>query len=198
MRRLFARFARGASCMLAFRCAQRGRATRNPAASARMPYRRTIRKPTRWTPEEWSQIEEAARERGVPPIRYVREAALAAKLPPLTMSRVHAYQGAYELVRQLKRLLNNLNQLLHLAEDDGAEAQVFALKSVIATTEAAVPAAAAFRGKTDALVAAVVEAGTALNDTARGGNTIRELPPEEELGVALCGIILAVQKVQRA
>jgi hypothetical protein len=163
-----------------------------------MPYRRTIRKPTRWTPEEWSQIEEAARERGVPPIRYVREAALAAKLPPLARSRVYAYQGAYELVRQLKRLLNNLNQLLHLAEDDGAEAQVFALESVIATTEAAVPAAAAFRGKADALVAAVVEAGRALNDTARDGNSIKELPPEDELGVALCGIILAVQQVQRA
>ncbi|HEU4557567.1 MAG TPA: hypothetical protein VFS20_06945 [Longimicrobium sp.] len=136
-----------------------------------------------------------ARARGVPPLRYVREAALAGKLPPRVQAQA---RGSHELVRQLKRLLNNLNQLLHLAEDDGAEAQVFALESVIATTEAAVPAAAAFRGKADALVAAVVEAGRALNDTARDGNTVKELPPDDELGVALGGIILAVQQVQRA
>lgn len=159
---------------------------------------RTIRKPTRWTPDEWRQIEKLARARGVPPLRYVREAALAGKLPPPVQAQVRARQGSLELVRQLKRLLNNLNQLLHLAEDDGAEAQVFALESVIATTEAAVPAAAAFRGKADALVATVVEAGRALNDTARDGNTVKELPPDDELGVALGGIILAVQQVQRA
>ena len=38
--------------------------------------RRTVRKPTRWTPDEWSRVEDAARPHGVPALRFVREAAL--------------------------------------------------------------------------------------------------------------------------
>src|SRR5688572_24861817 len=55
-----------------FRCAQR-----KPPLS-----RRTLRKPTRWTPEEWAQVERAAAARGVPPLRYVREAALGIPVTP--------------------------------------------------------------------------------------------------------------------
>lgn len=50
-----------------------------------MPSRRTVRKPTVWTPEEWRHIEEAAVADGVRPLLYVREAALAAELPPCTL-----------------------------------------------------------------------------------------------------------------
>lgn len=39
---------------------------------------RTIRQDTRWTPEEWDCVEEAARAHRMPPLRYVREAALVA------------------------------------------------------------------------------------------------------------------------
>ena len=111
-----------------------------------MPSRRTIRKPTRWTLEEWRQIEDAARARGVPPLRYVREAALAGQLPPRAARRVRARDGAHELVRQLKRLLNNLNQLARVADEEGDDAATQALAVTIATTEAAVRAAASKRG----------------------------------------------------
>jgi integrase len=41
--------------------------------------RRTIHKLTRWHSDEWQRVADAARERGgVPPLRFVREAALAA------------------------------------------------------------------------------------------------------------------------
>jgi hypothetical protein len=46
--------------------------------------KRTLRRPTRWTAAEWQQVEAAAGERGVPPLRFVREIALEAadgKLP---------------------------------------------------------------------------------------------------------------------
>ncbi|HET7228405.1 MAG TPA: hypothetical protein VFJ16_00240 [Longimicrobium sp.] len=89
-----------------------------------MPSRRTIKKPTRWTPEEWRHIEEAARARGVPPLRYVREAALAAKLPPRVRRR-----GSHELVKQLMRLLNNLHQLERVAEAEAAHRAVEAIRA---------------------------------------------------------------------
>lgn len=38
--------------------------------------KRTLRRPTRWTAAEWQQVEAAAGERGVPPLRFVREIAL--------------------------------------------------------------------------------------------------------------------------
>ena len=41
-----------------------------------MAGKRTIRKLTTWTTEEWSRIATEARARGIPPLRYVREAAL--------------------------------------------------------------------------------------------------------------------------
>lgn len=166
-----------------------------------MPSRRTIRKPTRWTPEEWRQIEDAAHARGVPPLRYVREAALAGQLPPRAAGRVRARHGAHDLVRQLKRLLNNLNQLSRLADEEGEEdATAEALASVIGTTEAAVKAAAARRGGADALAALttdVVEAGRYLNELTHTGNTIEELPPGDELMVALARILVVVHQVLR-
>ena len=38
--------------------------------------RRTVRKPTRWTAEEWARVTDAARPLGIPALRFVREAAL--------------------------------------------------------------------------------------------------------------------------
>ncbi|HEX8317686.1 plasmid mobilization protein [Longimicrobium sp.] len=94
-----------------------------------MPSRRTIGKPTVWAPKEWRHIEQAARARGVLPLRYVREAALAAKRPPVTQRR-----GAHALLHELKRVLNNLHQLLRLAEAHGARAIAVALESTIRIT----------------------------------------------------------------
>jgi hypothetical protein len=165
-----------------------------------MPSRRTIRKPTRWTPEEWRQIEDAASARGVPPLRYVREAALAGQLPPRAAGRVRARQGAHELVRQLKRLLNNLNQLARVADEDGDEIAAEALTITIATTESAVKAAAEQRGGADALAgltAGVVEAGRHLNGVTHGAHIVEELPPIDELSGALSHILAAVHRVLR-
>lgn len=64
----------------ASRCARR-----TPHDHRSMPSRRTVRKPTVWTPEEWRHIEEAAVAGGVRPLLYVREAAVAAELPPCTL-----------------------------------------------------------------------------------------------------------------
>ena len=43
-----------------------------------MRAKRTIRKPTRWPPDEWRSVEDAARARRLPPLRFVREAVLGA------------------------------------------------------------------------------------------------------------------------
>lgn len=156
-----------------------GRAVR----SIIIPSRRTIRKTTVWTPDEWDHIEEAARARGVPPLRYVREAALAAKLPPHTRRRrVHA------LVRELKWVLNNLHQLLHLAEDDGAPAVVAALESTIRITQDAARTAAPRRSSAESLVVAVREAGRVLNELTHQAHIAAALPADEELGAALASI----------
>lgn len=157
-----------------------------------MPSRRTIKKPTRWTAEEWRHIEEAARARGVPPLRYVREAALAAKLPPRVRRR-----GAHELVRQLTRLLNNLHQLERVAEEEAADHAAAAIKAVIRGTDDAVRAVSGRPGSTHPLIIAVREAGRFLNEVTHHAHVIEELPPDEELNEALHRIHLAVRDVLR-
>jgi hypothetical protein len=157
-----------------------------------MPSRRTIRKPTVWAPEEWRHIEEAARARGVPPLRYVREAALAAKLPPATQRR-----GAHALLYELKRVLNNLHQLLRLTEADGARGIAAALESTIRITHEAAEAAAARRGSAEPLIVAVREAGRVLNELTHLAHVAEALPEDEELGAALASIQFAAMAVPR-
>jgi hypothetical protein len=150
--------------------------------------RRTIRRPTRWTPDEWRQIEDAARACGVPPLRYVREAALAAKLAPRARRR-----GAHELVRQIKRVLNNLNQLAGVAHDNGAERMVGLIRSTALAMEDAVQAAAACPAeRVPELVAAVVESGRNLNAVAHRANGTEDLPPDLEVIGALEQVLDAV------
>ena len=162
------------------------------AAVRSIPSQRTIRKTTVWTPDEWRHIEEAARTRGVPPLRYVREAALAAKLPPHTRRR-----GVHALVRELKWVLNNLHQLLHLAEDDGAPAVAAALESTIRIAQDAAKAAAARRSSAESLVGAVREAGRVLNELTHQAHIAEALPGGEELGAALASIQFAAIDVTR-
>jgi hypothetical protein len=157
-----------------------------------IPSRRTIRKTTVWTPDEWRHIEEAAHARGIPPLRYVREAALAAKLPPHTRRR-----RAHELVREFKWVLNNLHQLLHLAEDDGAPIIAAALESTIRITQDAARAAAARRSSAESLVAEVREAGRVLNELTHQAHIAEALPADEELGAALASIQIAAMAVTR-
>jgi hypothetical protein len=63
----------------------------------------------RFTSEEWATITARAADCGTPPARYVREAALG------EMPRVRRPQINAELLRQLTRIGNNLNQLARLA-----------------------------------------------------------------------------------
>ena len=160
--------------------------------SRSMPSRRTIRKPTVWAPEEWRHIEQAARARGVPPLRYVREAALAAKLPPATQRR-----GAHALLHELKRVLNNLHQLLRLAEADGARGITAALESTIRIAHEAAEAAAGRRGSAEPLIVAVREAGRVLNELTHLAHVAEALPEDEELGAALASIQFAAMAVPR-
>lgn len=160
--------------------------------SISIPSQRTIRKTTVWTPDEWRHIDGAARACGVPPLRYVREAALSAELPPHTRRRrVHA------LVREFKWVLNNLQQLLHLAEDDGAPTVAAALESTIRITQDAARAAAARHGCADSLVTAVREAGRVLNELTHQAHVAEALPADEELGAALASIQIAAMAVTR-
>lgn len=142
---------------------------------------RTVRKPTRWTPEEWARIEEKARARGVPPLRYVREAALGEPPAP----RRHALD---ELTRQLGRVLSNLRQLHRVAEDDwvGDDGAAARIGQTIAATEAAIRAAPAPHTTAAEAVHVVLVAGRALNELVKGAHAREdELPPDSELLPAL-------------
>ncbi|HEU4560689.1 MAG TPA: hypothetical protein VFS20_22745 [Longimicrobium sp.] len=141
--------------------------------------RRTIRKPTRWTADEWARVEDAARARGVPPLRYVREAALGAPPAP---KRYHRD----ELTRQLGRVLNNLRQLHTVAVDDWADAAAARIQRTIRVTEAAIRSAPAPGTTAAEAVQVIVVAGRALNELAHRGNADEgELPPDAELLPAL-------------
>lgn len=143
--------------------------------------RRTIRKLTCWLPDEWARIESAARARGVPPLRYVREAALGT--PPAPRRR----RARDELVRQLGRVLNNLRQLHRVALGVWADAATARIQRTIRVTEAAISAAPAPGTTAAAAVQVIVVAGRALNELAHraNGDEDEELPPDEELLPAL-------------
>lgn len=164
--------------------------------------RRTLRKATRWTPEEWTQIEHAAAVRGVPPLRYVREAALSSAAGAgvvdgsavSSRSRTPASRRAHALVNQLARVLNNLRQLHRVAEMDGDE-DAGLLPAAAASVEDAISRAPATLSEcaADAL-AGLVEAGDALNALARRANTAEELPPMRELRAVLDEVEAAVRE----
>src|SRR5687768_18147927 len=103
-----------------------------------MPSRRTVRKPTVWTPKEWRHIEEAAAACGVRPLRYVRQAALAAELPPSTRRR-----GARALLQEFAAVLDTLHQLLRLADAARDPSIAAAIESTVRITNEAAEAARA-------------------------------------------------------
>ncbi len=169
-----------------FRCAQR----ETPLS------RRTLRKPTRWTPEEWAQVERAAADRGVPPLRYVREAALGTP-PASRLGRGQAItpaRHARALWYQLARIINNLHQVRRVAEADGDADGVRVLTSAAQAVEYVISASPAMLGtRGDDVIAGVVEAGNALNALAHRANTAEELPPMGEV----CAVLAQVEKAVR-
>lgn len=158
---------------------------------------RTIRKPTRWSPEEWDRIEEAAHACGVPPLRYIREAALrcplpegAAPVPRPTEATVRADEAA----NQLGRILNNLRQLVRVAELDGDRGGAAVLLDAAGQVEEAVlRLPSVLRRDTADALASLVEAGIGLNALAHRANGTEELPSKVDLLAALMEVEAAVQ-----
>jgi hypothetical protein len=163
--------------------------------------RRTLRKATRWTIEEWSQIEQAASVRGVTPLRYVREAALnsaagaggAGVSVGSSRGRAPASRRAHTLVNQLARVLNNLRQLHRVAEIDGNEGAAGLLAATASFVEDAISAVPGRLGAHAAeAVEGLLEAGVALNALAHRANTAEEVPPASELHAILDQVHSAV------
>jgi hypothetical protein len=159
--------------------------------------RRTLRKPTRWTPEEWAQVERAAAARGVPPLRYVREAALGIPTTPQPSrgQPITPARRARSLWNQLARVINNLHQLRRVAKADGDKDGVRVLDAAAGSVEYVISAAPAMLGaRGEEVITGVVEAGNALNALAHGANTAEELPPMDELRSVLAQVEKAVRE----
>lgn len=164
-----------------------------------MSTRRTLRRPTRWTPEEWVQIEESARRCGVPPARYVREAALGRTPPehphPVPRATDDRVRGN-ALLNQLSRVLSNLRQLTRVAEIDGDVAASEVLAAYTRRVEdAAARAPASIDQGADADLTELIETGVALNALARRANGMEQVPADEELRPALSDLLSAVDAI---
>ena len=138
--------------------------------------RRTVRKLTVWSAEEWRHVEEAARPSGVPPLRFVREAALEKARKGAAPRRRR--RRADELVHQLARVLNNLRQLHRVAEDDWDEDGARLIAAVIRATEEATAAPPEAARDAAALLAELVPAGVALNELTHRANGAEYVPAE--------------------
>lgn len=113
-----------------------GTIARNAQAAARRPAqaagpRRTAKSLVRFTPDEFAVVAERARTCGRAPARFIREAALGA-IPRERRSAANA-----ELVRQLARIGNNLNQLAARAHS-GAPVPEGALETALSELLSAV------------------------------------------------------------
>jgi len=209
-----ARFARThmRDCPLGF--ASLNTANTQPLTNPRMPCRtrRTIRKLTCWSPDEWTRIEAAVPVAGMPALRFVRESALARadalrgvsppappaptpapRTPPVP--RPPERTAGDELVHQLARVLNNLNQLHRVAEIDGDDVSARLVVAVIYTTERAMAVAPERAAAATMLLYELVPAGTALNDVARSANGAEQLPPDAE--EVLARVFVAVSRFLR-
>lgn len=157
--------------------------------------KRTVRKPTRWTADEWRRVEDVARTRGVPALRFVREAALAQAAqggPPPAPPRRR--RPADDLVNELAHVLNNLTQLCRVAEEDWDDDNARLIGAVIDATTAATRAAPERAKEAAAVLARLAPAGVALNELAHRANAAKQLPPDAELHPALVDVFKAVTR----
>jgi hypothetical protein len=103
---------------------------------------------------------------------------------------------ALSLMNQFTRVLSNLHQLRRVAEIDGDEFGVHMLAVEAEIMESAMSAAPSELGaRGNEVLAALVEAGNALNALARRANAAEELPPKRELRAALQQVQAAVLRV---
>ena len=89
---------------------------------------RSVRKLIRFHPREWRRIERLARTLRMPPIRFVREAAVGYRIS----TRLDD-----EAIRQLARVGNNLNQLARVANVVGQVKHAAALRRVLESIQGA-------------------------------------------------------------
>jgi len=150
---------------------------------------RTVRKPTRWAPEEWRSVQDAARTRGIPPLRFVREAALEKARPGYAPTRLPTRRAGDELAHQFADVLNNLRQLQRVADDDGNDEAAARIGEVIDTTEVALATAPERAREAEPMIAAVIQAGIALNEVAHRANSAKCLPPPREVEEALAAVL---------
>ena len=161
-----------------------------------MRCKRDVRRPTRWTPDEWRRVEAAADARNVPPARFVREAVLAAVEDGASPTRPRPMRRRVrdELVHQLGRVLNNLRQLERIAADEGEPDAVRVAEHVSRAVEAAIRRAPTRGAEAAPLVARLVEEGRALNELVHRANTAEALPPDAELVPALTSVYAFVTR----
>lgn len=157
---------------------------------------RTVRRPTRWTPEEWRRVEAAADARNIPSARFVREAVLAAvesdpSIP--TRPRPMRRRVRDELVHQLGRVLVNLRQLERLAVEEANDDLHKLAEFVCGAVEDAIRRAPVRSREAGPLVEKLVEAGRTLNEMVRRGNT-EALPPADEVVAAVAPVYRFVIK----
>ena len=157
--------------------------------------RRTVHKLTRWHADEWQRVADAASERGgIPPLRFVREAALAAAAAGAAAPRQQPRKrrAADELVHQLARVMNNLQQLQRVAEDEWDDDAARLIAAVFQTAEMATRAAPERGGAAAELLAELHPAGVALNELAHRANTAECLPPSDEVHAVLDTLFAAL------
>lgn len=162
-----------------------------------MRAKRTIRKPTRWTPDEWRSVEDAARARRLPPLRFVREAVLGAVQTGATAAPPSRRRVGDELVHQLARVLNNLRQLERVADEDDDADTALLCESAARVTEYVIRRAP---GRADAaapLVEELIAAGRALNEVAHRANADEALPPADEVIEAVKQVYAVVRRALR-
>ncbi|HEX8394242.1 MAG TPA: hypothetical protein VF665_18000 [Longimicrobium sp.] len=159
-----------------------------------MRAKRTIRRPTRWTQDEWRRVEDAARARRVPPARFIREAVLGAVAGGGPLAAPRRRRVRDELVHQLGRVLNNLRQLERLAVEDGNDIVEHVTAATAQETEAAIRRAPTRAGDAGPLVVQLIDIGRALNEVAHRANTDEALPPDEEVTQAVTAVFAFVSR----
>jgi len=147
--------------------------------------KRTIRRPTRWTPAEWSRVLDAARTQGMPPLRFVREVVLASTEPGACPLPAPPASGWVELMEQFSRVLNNLHQLHGVAEDAGDVRLARMLGDTIERTEQAVVRAPSRPSGNGSIVDELVRTGRLLNEMAHQAHASEALPSLAEAAMVL-------------
>lgn len=155
--------------------------------------RRTVHKLTRWHDDEWQRVADAAHARGgIPPLRFVREAALEAAAGGGAAPRQR--RAADELVHQLARVMNNLQQLQRVAEEDWNDDAARFIGAVLQTAELATRAAPERGSAAAAILADLHPAGVALNELTHRANTDEALPPDAEVYAVLDTLYAALAR----